>query len=69
MIPNEALAELLPSRGHVGVPCETCRASVGYPCQAPDWRSTHPHAARKRRANVIRAWLFLHGIDANEAGR
>ena len=67
---DAALADLLPARGHIGVPCEACHASVGYPCQTPDWRPAHrTHAARQRRANVIRAWLFLHGVDANEAAR
>ena len=69
-ITPEALADLLPSRGHIGVPCSMCRASVGVPCRKPDLTPAPcPHGARERRAWHVRHWLFLHGVDANEAAR
>lgn len=61
------LAALLPPH-HVGVPCETCAAPVGQRCESPGGLVTHRHKARERRAWHVRNWLYLHGIDANEAG-
>ena len=69
----DALRDLLPSAGCVGVPCDYCWALVGASCT---WPSTNgitrgparlsPHSARENRALAVRAWLLRQGIDCNE---
>ena len=63
----EALAGLLPPH-HLGVPCEACNSRVGVACTTPAGTLCHAaRAMRERRAWHVRHWLFLQGIDANEA--